>query len=226
MKKIIIIILSIIILVCIGFLVYKSNTNNQTDYFSNYTAEKTSASNEVNSNDSTENNTINNDVSNSTKNLTNNDNNKDKIISDFSTKLPKDTKARYSNIELACETLNDTVVKSGDTFSLWNTLGCPTKEKGYKKAKAFTSDGKVIKSYGGGICQVSTTIYNALLEVDGIKVTERHEHSRDVVYVKDGKDAAVSYKSADLKFKNNLYYDIRIKAKVKDNKVVIKIEKV
>lgn len=226
MKKIIIIILSIIILLCIGFFVYKSNTNNQANYFSNYTAEKTSASNEFNSNDSTENNTINNDISNSTKNLTNNDNNKDKIISDFSTKLPKDTKARYSNIELACETLNDTVVKSGDTFSLWNTLGCPTKEKGYQKAKAFTSDGKVIKSYGGGICQVSTTIYNSILDIDEIEVTERHEHSRDVVYVKDGKDAAVSYKSADLKFKNNLDYDIRIKADVKNNKVVIKIEKI
>lgn len=215
MKKFIFIIILIIILASIGFFIYKSNSNNQPNYSSNYTAEKTSISNEVNNNENT-NSQTNIDFDNQSKNET---------IADFSTKLPKDTKARYSNIELACSTLNDTIVKAGDTFSLWNTLGCPTKEKGYEKAKAFSSDGKVIKSYGGGICQVSTTIYNALLEVDGIEITERHEHSRDVVYIKDGKDAAVSYKSADLKFKNNLDYDIRIKAEVKDNKVVIKIEK-
>lgn len=217
MKKIIFIIVLIIILASIGFFIYKSNSNNQSNYSSNYTAEKTSISNEVNN--------INNENTNSQTNIDFDNQSKNETIADFSTKLPKDTKARYSNIELACSTLNDTIVRAGDTFSLWNTLGCPTKEKGYEKAKAFSSDGKVIKSYGGGICQVSTTIYNALLEVDGIEITERHEHSRNVVYIKDGKDAAVSYKSADLKFKNNLDYDIRIKAEVKDNKVVIKIEK-
>ena len=218
MKKFIIIILIIIIVACIGFYMYQSNTNSQNNYSSNYTAEKTSVSD----------NETNNTANNITNNITNSNKkeiNKNKIISNFSTKLPKDTEARYSNIELACETLNDTVVKSGDTFSLWDTLGCPTKEKGYEKAKAFTSDGKIKQSYGGGICQVSTTIYNALLDIDGIKITERHEHSRDVVYIKDGKDAAVSYKSSDLKFKNNLDYDIKLKASVKNNKVVIKIEK-
>lgn len=144
-------------------------------------------------------------------------------LSEFSTKLPKDTKERYSNIELACDTLNGTIIKAGDTFSLWNELGCPTEEKGYRKAKAFTPDGGVKKSYGGGICQVSTTIYNAVLEVEGLEVKERHEHSRDVVYIKDGKDAAVSYKSADLKFKNTLDYDVKLEAKVENNKVKIKL---
>lgn len=225
MKKFIIIFLSIIILLGIGFFIYKSNLNSPNNYSSNYTAEKTSIANETsNSSNSTSNDNHEKKSSKDEKNANNNSENK--TVADFSTKLPKDTKARYSNIKLACETLNNTVVKSGDTFSLWNTLGCPTKEKGYQKAKAFTSDGKIIKSYGGGICQVTTTIYNALLEIDGIKITERHEHSRDVVYVKDGKDAAVSYKSADLKFKNNLDYDIKLKANVKNNKVVIKIEKI
>ncbi len=227
MKKFIMIILSIVILTSIGYFLYQSNSKKQADYSSNYTAEKTSASNEINNTtDSTNNNNNNNNNINleSEKNLDNQS--KNETLSNFSTRLPKDTKQRYSNIKLACSTLNDTIVKSGETFSLWNTLGCPTKEKGYKKAKAFTSDGKIRKSYGGGICQISTTIYNAILDIDGIKVTERHEHSRDVVYIKDGKDAAVSYKSADLKFKNNLDYDIKLKASVKNNKVVIKIEKV
>ena len=63
----------------------------------------------------------------------------------------------------------------------------------------------------------------AALKVEGLKVIERHEHSRDVPYIKDGKDAAVSYNSADLKFKNNLDYDIKIEAKVEDRNVKIKL---
>lgn len=223
MKKCFLIIISIIILISIGFFIFKTpkNSNNSS---SNYTAEKTSASNESElKDDSSYNNISNNEISTSSNKSS--DNNDTETIAKFSTKLPNDTKERYSNIKLACKTLDGTIVKSGDTFSLWNTLGCPTKEKGYRKAKAFTSDGDIKQSYGGGICQVSTTIYNALLKIDEIKITERHEHSRDVVYIKDGKDAAVSYKSADLKFKNNADYDIKLKASVKNNKVIIKIEK-
>lgn len=210
MKKTFFIILSIIILCCVGFFIYKSNSNNSQNYSSNYTAQKTY----------TNENSINNSTTKNNKFESN-----DKLISKFSTKLPLSTKSRYSNIKLACNTLNNTRVKSGDTFSLWNVLGSPTKEKGYKKAKSFTSDGKIIKTYGGGICQVSTTIYNAVLNLDGIEVTERHEHSRNVSYIKDGKDAAVAYSASDLKFKNNLEYDIILKAKVNKNKVVIEIQK-
>lgn len=223
MKKCFLIIISIIILISIGFFIFKT-PKNSNNYSSNYTAEKTSASNESElKDDSSYNNISNNEISTSSDKSS--DKNDTETIAKFSTKLPNDTKERYSNIKLACKTLDGTIVKSGDTFSLWNTLGCPTKEKGYKKAKAFTSDGDIKQSYGGGICQVSTTIYNALLKIDEIKITERHEHSRDVVYIKDGKDAAVSYKSADLKFKNNADYDIKLKASVKNNKVIIKIEK-
>ena len=223
MKKIIFFFL-IIIIFLIGFFIYKLNNTKHPTYSSNYTAERTSISNENTINNTTNNLTSENKESN--KEDSKDTSSENETISEFSTKLPKDTKARYSNIDLACDTLNDTIVKSGETFSLWNTLGCPTKEKGYRKAKAFTSSGDIKYSYGGGICQVSTTIYNALLKVDGIKILERHEHSRDVVYIKDGKDAAVSYKSADLKFKNNLDYDIKLKARVEKNKVIIEIEKV
>ena len=223
MKKCFLIIISIIVLISIGFFIFKT-PQNSNNYSSNYTAEKTSTFNESESkDDSSYNNISNNEISTSSDKSS--DKNDTETIAKFSTKLPNDTKERYSNIKLACKTLDGTIVKSGDTFSLWNTLGCPTKEKGYKKAKAFTSDGEIKQSYGGGICQVSTSIYNALLKIDEIKITERHEHSRDVVYIKDGKDAAVSYKSADLKFKNNADYDIKLKASVKNNKVIIKIEK-
>ena len=151
---------------------------------------------------------------------------KDEKISEFSTKLPNDTKARKDNIKLACKTLDNTVVKRKDTFSLWEILGCPTKEKGYKKAKTFTSEGEITQSYGGGICQISTTLYNAVLKIEELEIKERHEHSRRVNYIKDGKDAAVSYNTADLKFKNTLDYDIKIEAKVEDNKVKIKLVRI
>lgn len=213
MKKYLWIFLILILITGIGVFVFTKNNNDNNEQ-SKYTAEKTSVKDE---------NTI--GLENSSTAIQNSieEEKKEEKISEFSTKLPNDTKARYSNIDLACETLNGTIVKKGETFSLWNVLGCPTKGKGYEKAKSFTSDGKVIKSYGGGICQVSTTIYNAVLEAEGLDVKERHEHSRDVVYIKDGKDAAVSYKSADFKFKNTLDCDIRIDAKVENNKVKIEL---
>lgn len=191
-----------ILIIIIGISIFVFNTNGISE--ENYTAERTSLSNE--------------------NSMEENKGNKEKkYISEFSTRLPNDTKARDDNIKLACKTLNGSVVKSGETFSFWDNLGCPTKEKGYKEAKTFTSDGEVTQSYGGGVCQISTTIYNAVLKVEGLEIKERHEHSRDVPYIEDGKDAAVSFDSADLKFKNNLDYDIRIEAKVEDRKVRIKL---
>ena len=76
---------------------------------------------------------------------------------------------------------------------------------------------------GGGNCQISTTIYNAALGVNGLEVTERHEHDMPVAYVEDGKDATVSYGSLDLKFKNNNDFDIKLTCETKDDKVTVKI---
>ena len=204
MKKSLWILFFLILIVGIVFFAFKSNRDNEDSYTAERTASK---SNNMNDN----------------INVSNEGENTEEKLSEFSTRLPNDTKARDDNIKLACKTLNGSVVKAGDTFSFWDSLGCTTKEKGYKEAKTFTSDGKVTKSYGGGVCQISTTIYNAVLKVEGLEVTERHEHSRDVSYIKDGKDAAVSFDSADLKFKNNLDYDVRIEAKVEDREVIIKL---
>ena len=79
------------------------------------------------------------------------------------------------------------------------------------------------KGFGGGNCQVSSTLYNAVLEVPSLEVTERHEHSNDVPYVKDGKDAAVAYGSYDFKFVNNTGNDIKIKASTDNSSVTITI---
>ena len=87
-----------------------------------------------------------------------------------------------------------------------------TTSKGYQKADIYDNKGNKKKGLGGGNCQVSTTLYNAVLNVQSLAVTERHEHSNNVPYVKKGKDAAVAYGSYDLKFKNNTGNNIKIKS--------------
>lgn len=209
MKKYLWIFLILIIAGGIAIFAFSNNNNPEGDY----TAKRTSTSNENGTDKQDETNKRSEPEENKTE----------EQIAEFTTRLPNDTEARDDNIKLACKILNGTVIKSHETFSLWDTIGCPTKEKGYEKAKSFTADGEVIQSYGGGICQLSTTIYNTVLKVDGLKVTERHEHSREVPYIEDGKDAAVSYGNTDLKFKNTLDYDIRMKAEVENRKVKIKL---
>lgn len=76
-----------------------------------------------------------------------------------------------------------------------------------------------------GNCQVSTTVYNAVLAIPELEVIERHPHSNDVPYIKKGLDAAVSYGSADLKFKNNLSYDIKIYIEVTTDFVTVRLMK-
>ena len=197
----------LIIIIIIGVIFYVFNYNQSTE---NYTTKKIITENNSNSNI----NYINRESNE----------NKEEIIAEFSTNLSENFSDRTSNIELACNTINNTVVKAGDTFSFWEIVGNPTKEKGYKKAKTFVNK-KIKKTYGGGICQVSTTIYNAVLNKEEFEVIERHEHSNEVSYIEDGKDATVAYNNLDLKFKNKLEYDIIINAKVEHNKVIIKILK-
>ena len=113
----------------------------------------------------------------------------------------------------------------GETFSFCNTVGKATPEEGYEKADIFDKDGNVVKGYGGGNCQISSTLYNAVLTLPSIEIIERHEHSQKVYYVPVGKDAAVAYGSIDFKFKNNYDYDIKIYATPSTNNIDIKIVK-
>ena len=144
----------------------------------------------------------------------------------YSTTIKPNVKNRVNNIKITCSKINNTIVKSGKEFSFCDIVGKPSSSEGYKPADAFGENGKIIKAIGGGNCQVSTTIYNAALGVKGLKITERHEHNRDVAYIKDGKDATIAYDYLDLKFKNNNDFDIKLYASVNDNKVTIKIYRV
>jgi len=122
----------------------------------------------------------------------------------YTTNVPN----RNTNISLACKALNGTIVKPGHTFSFNNTLGYTSAAKGYKKAGILVN-GKSSAALGGGICQVSSTLYNAVLKA-GLKVVERHPHSAPVGYVPKGRDATVSYGSVDFKFRNNTTKNCRL----------------
>ena len=117
---------------------------------------------------------------------------------------------RTVNLTLATKAINGAVVQPGETFSFNNTVGPRTAARGYKVAIVY-SGGKMVYGIGGGICQVSSTLYNTVLN-GGFQVVERWQHSLPVSYVPSGKDATVSWGSADFRFKNNKSYAIKIVA--------------
>ena len=148
---------------------------------------------------------------------------KEIVLSEYSTSFKTDDKGRVNNITIAAKKLNNTVIKSNKVFSFNKTLGPTNKANGYKTSKIF-KDGKTEEGVGGGVCQVSSTLFNAV-ETAGLEIIERHEHSKDVYYVPEGKDAATSYGGIDFKFKNNKNYSIKINSFVKDDKVTVKLIK-
>ena len=98
-------------------------------------------------------------------------------------------------------------------------VGKRTKEKGYKLAGVYTN-GEVGEDIGGGVCQVSTTLWNAAMKAD-CEIVERHEHSRPVTYVDKGKDATVSWGMQDMKFKNTSDETLYIVAYLREDKRVL-----
>lgn len=151
---------------------------------------------------------------------------KEEDLATFSTKIYTKESNRQNNVNITVSTLNGTTVKSGDTFSFCNTVGKATSSKGYEKADVFDSKGNKTKGLGGGNCQVSSTLYNAVLKVPSLQVTERHPHSNNVPYVAKGKDAAVAYGSYDFKFKNNTGNTIKIYSSADKNNLTIRITKI
>lgn len=140
-------------------------------------------------------------------------------IASFSTKIYNQEAARQNNISITCHTLNETIVKKGETFSFCHTVGQASTDKGYQKADIFDRDGNKKKGLGGGNCQISSTLYNAVLAIPTLVVTERHAHSNYVPYIERGKDAAVAYGSYDFQFRNDSEYDIKILANSDGNTV-------
>lgn len=143
------------------------------------------------------------------------------VLGEFSTNFNLKSVSRSENIRLAADNLNETIILPGEVFSYNETVGPTTKEMGYRLARIFVR-GNERKGYGGGVCQVSTTLYNAALEAE-MDIVERHPHSKEVHYVEEGKDAAVSYGGIDLKIANPYDTPVKINADVVDNEVMVKI---
>lgn len=150
---------------------------------------------------------------------------KETQIATFTTKIYTKEKARQNNMQITASRLNGKIVKNGSTFSFCNTLGPSSSKNGYQEADIFDNDGNKKKGLGGGNCQISSTLYNAVLSTPGLKVVERHEHSNKVPYVKKGKDAAVAYGSYDFKFCNESGNDIKITFNVTSDNVTTTIYK-
>lgn len=130
-------------------------------------------------------------------------------------------KDRNENIRLATAALNGVILQPGETFSFNDATGARTVAKGYKPAGAYLN-GVLVEEPGGGVCQVSSTLYNAVV-FSGLKTTERHAHSFEPSYVTPGEDAMVSFGGPDMKFINNSKYPVAIKASFADRKLTISI---
>lgn len=230
----------IIALVIIGiiYLVFTSNINlinNETDdnnMQNQYIKNEENNTNKVSEENNNENNTE-NDINISKEKLNEIENEKNRLntpqkeeqIATYTTTLYDKEQTRIENINLAISKLNGVAIENGTEFSFNNTIGPMDESNGFKKATGFDSKGRKIKISGGGICQISSTLYNTAL-IAGFEITERHPHSRRVYYVPKNKDATIFYGSLDLKFINNSGSKVRIDASATESTVTITLIKI
>lgn len=138
-------------------------------------------------------------------------------LGEFSTSFNSGNQSRTYNIKLATKSVTDVLVKPGETFSLNKTIGPRLAKFGYKTAKVIINN-ELVDGIGGGICQVSTTLYNAAL-LSNLKIVERKNHSLPSDYISLGRDATISGDYIDMKFINNTKYPLYIYGEVKGNQV-------
>lgn len=143
-------------------------------------------------------------------------------LSLYTTKYDLSNTNRNTNMELAAKKINGTIVLPGEIFSYNKVVGKRTEAAGYKVAAVY-ANGKVENGIGGGICQISSTLYNTVL-LANLEIVERYNHHFLTSYVTNGRDATVSWGTLDFKFKNNRTYPIKIIASVKNGIVNISIK--
>ena len=235
-EKIVLTIVIIIIISTVAYVIYTVFSSNKAFYTNENTDNNSSTENNLNNtqNSNDQNNTTTNNNQNDIDNMnvdidkiTDNSNTKQTIeteIGNFTSTLYDKDENRVYNIGLAISKLNGTTVKNGEEFSFNNTIGPMDESHGYKEAIGFDTNGNKIKISGGGICQISSTLYNAVLMAN-LEVTERHPHSRRVYYVPKDKDATIYYGSLNFKFRNNSGSDVRIDASNTNTDVTIKLIK-
>lgn len=202
-----------------------SNENKKSNNFNNTTFNYSTSNIQSQNLNSNQNNITNSPKEEKIQQL-DNANTIETLIGEFETDIKSKSQNRLNNIQITCSNLNETIIEPGCEFSFCATIGKSTEEKGYKKADVIINK-KIVQALGGGNCQVSSTLYNAVLNAidnrHNLVVTERHAHGRKVDYVPEGKDAAISHGNKDLKFKNNTANQIKITAIQENQKVKIQI---
>lgn len=143
------------------------------------------------------------------------------LLGEFTTDFSTSTVDRAGNVSNGARLINNTLLYPGDIFSAYKVLTPFTKENGYFVAGAYLQ-GRVIDSVGGGACQVTTTLYNAVL-LSELEVVERQPHSMTISYVDLSRDAAIAGTYKDFKFKNNTEYPILIEGVTKGRKITFRI---
>lgn len=142
------------------------------------------------------------------------------LLSSYSTSFASSSSNRATNVSLATNKINGKVLMTGEVFSFNNTVGKRTPQSGFKVAGVYMN-GQVATDYGGGICQVSSTLYNAVLRAN-LEIVDRSNHMFEVGYVPIGTDATVSWGAPDFKFKNSRSYPIKIVTSSSNRKCVVK----
>lgn len=145
----------------------------------------------------------------------------DTKIASFTTNFSSSSDSRVNNINVAAKALDGTTIMPKEKFSFNSIVGERTEKRGYQAATVIVGD-KLESGLGGGVCQVSSTLHNAVVRA-GITPTERDHHNMPVSYVGLGMDATVDYGNIDYKFKNTLDYPIYIECVVKDKDVTFNI---
>lgn len=144
-----------------------------------------------------------------------------RVLGQAETALEARSPNQRHNAKLACQALNGKVIAPGEVFSFNKSVGSWSRDKGYRRAPV-SFNGSLIDAWGGGVCQTSTTFYNAALYA-GMEVVERHAHHFCPSYVSPGRDAAVAYPNIDLKMRNDSGHALEVKASVEGGRLNIQL---
>ena len=144
------------------------------------------------------------------------------VLGTYTTSYKSSGAARSANVSNGCALINGITLYPGEEFSTYQAVSPFTEENGYHLAGSYLN-GMVVESLGGGICQVSTTLYNAVLQAE-MEITERHNHSMEVSYVAPSADAAIAESAGkDFRFKNNLDHPVYIEGVTEDKKITFTV---
>ena len=145
----------------------------------------------------------------------------DQTLGIYTTSLKGRTHSQAFNARRAARALRGVRIGPGEVFSFNARVGPWNAASGYRKAPV-SYDGELMRSYGGGVCQTSTTLYNAVL-LAGLEVVERHRHIRPPLYVAPGRDAAVAMPGVDLRFRNPYPYPVRLEDTATGDRLVVAV---